>query len=246
MSTLGRLASAMLPGAVGDWLRRRHFTHVSPPPGQVDLGDLRRVTPLSRAFGFDRGQPVDRRYIESFLARHANDIRGRVLEIGDDSYTRHFGGDRVTRRDILHVTADNPNATIVADLAKGDQIPSATFDCVILTQTLHLIFDVSAAVATLKRIIAPGGTCLITVPGISQVDSGAWRDTWYWGFTVASLQRTLGAQFEASRISVTSYGNVLSASAFLYGLSAAELTDAELDANDASYPVIVAARATVA
>ena len=59
----------------------------------VRFGDLRRLSPFSRQFGFDRGQPIDRYYVESFLQEHASSIRGRVLEIGDDFYSRQFGGD---------------------------------------------------------------------------------------------------------------------------------------------------------
>jgi SAM-dependent methyltransferase len=212
--------------------------------GEVSLGDLRRTTPISRRFGFDRGQPIDRHYIDVFLARHAADIRGRVLEVGDAGYTRQFGGARVTKSDVLHVSDGNPNATIVDDLARGDRIPSAAFDCVILTQTLHLVYDVAAAVRTLRRVLAPGGVCLVTVPGISQIDSGEWRDTWYWSFTATSLGRALGAEF-GSNASIQSFGNVLAATSFLYGLSAGELTGPELAAHDASYPVTIAARAVV-
>jgi len=244
VSALGRLADLMLPRPMEEWLRRRRLGDAPVPPGAVRFGDLRRLTPMSRAFGFDRGQPVDRHYIEAFLARNASDIRGRVLEVGDATYTRHFGGQLVSRSDVLHVNDSNPHATIVADLAHGDAIPSAAFDCVILTQTLHLVYDVRAAVATLRRILAPRGVCLITVPGISQIDAGTWRDSWYWAFTPASLRRALAESFGTSA-SVQSFGNVLTASAFLYGLSASELTAEELGVADASYPVIVAARASV-
>jgi SAM-dependent methyltransferase len=144
---------------------------------------LWRVHPIHRDFGFHAGTPVDRHYIEAFLGRNAADIRGRVLEVGDATYTRRFGGQFVSRSDVLHVRDGNPHATIVADLAHGDAIPSGAFDCVILTQTLHLVYDVRAAAATLRRILAPHGACLITVPGISQIDTGTWRDSWYWAFT---------------------------------------------------------------
>jgi len=244
VSALGTLARLVLPGPVDEWLRRWRLGEAPVPPGRVRFGDLRRLTPMSRAFGSDRGQPVDRHYIETFLGRNASDIRGRVLEIGDATYTRRFGGQLVTRSDVLHVSDGNPHATIVADLAQGDAIPSAAFDCVILTQTLHLVYDVHAAVATLRRILAPHGACLITVPGISQIDSGTWRDSWYWAFTPASLRRALAESFGTS-VNVHSFGNVLAASAFLYGLSASELTSEELAEGDASYPVIVAARASV-
>src|SRR5919112_603630 len=95
-----------------------------PPVGKVDFGSLRRLNPISSLFGYDRGRPVDRYYIENFLAHHADDIKGRVLEIGDASYTREFGGKQVTVSDILHVDHSNPQATIVADMSSADHIPS--------------------------------------------------------------------------------------------------------------------------
>ena len=140
-----------------------------PAVGQVDFGDLRRLAPISRKFGVDRGLPIDRFYVERFLDAHADDIRGHVLEIGEDTYTRRFGGARVMASDVLHVSADNPAATIVADLADAPQIPDDRFDAIILTQTLQLIFDPPAAIRTLHRILKPGGTLLVTVPGITPV-----------------------------------------------------------------------------
>jgi len=57
------------------------------------FGTWASTEPLSRAFGYDRGTPVGRYYIETFLAHRSSDIRGRVLEIGEDAYSRRFGGD---------------------------------------------------------------------------------------------------------------------------------------------------------
>ena len=74
---------------------------VTRPP--VQFGSFRRVTPISRSWGSDRGRPVDRRYIENFLKRHAGDMRGRVLEFHGNSYTRLLGGSRVTESDVLNV-----------------------------------------------------------------------------------------------------------------------------------------------
>ena len=53
--------------------------------------------PISQKFGFDRGTPVDRYYIEVFLAAYSRDIRGRALEVGDASYCRKFGTGIVAR-----------------------------------------------------------------------------------------------------------------------------------------------------
>ena len=208
----------------------------------ISFGDLRRVTPLSREFGFDRGSPVDRRYIEGFLDRHAADIRGRVLEVKDAAYTRRFGGERVEVSDVLDVDSANRDATLIDDLTTGAQLPSDAFDCVVLTQTLHLIFDVHAAAHTLHRILKPGGVLLLTVPGITPIPRME-SSSWYWSFSAVAADRLFRGAFASGTVDVESHGNVLAATAFLYGLAERELRDAELDANDADYPVTITVRA---
>ena len=200
-----------------------------------------------QAFGLGRGKPVDRHYIEAFLRRHAADIRGRVLEVGEDAYTVEFGGARVNRSDILHADDSNPRATLIGDLADGGTLPSAAFDCFICTQTLTYIYDVQRAVRTIHRLLAPGGVLLATVPGISQM-SPYDRDRWgeYWRFTAQSLGRLLGEAFGSAHVEVEAYGNVLASTAFLQGLCAGDLSAGELDHRDQRYQMLVAGRAVKA
>jgi len=216
-------------------------------PPALDLGDLRRVTPIDPLFGGGRGKPVDRHYIERFLSENAADIRGRVLEVAEDNYTRRFGGGRVAQSDVIHADPGNPRATLVADLTDAAEIPSDTFDCFICTQTLTYIYDVQRAVATIHRILKPGGVLLATVPGISQI-SPYDRDRWgeYWRFTAQSLGRVLGDVFGAGNVEVEAYGNVLASTAFLQGLCAGDLSNAELDHRDQRYQMLVAGRAVKA
>ena len=155
------------------------------------MGSLRRLAPLSRHFGYDRGLPVDRYYIEQFLAGNAHVISGRVLEVGDSAYTRRFGGAGVDHVDVLNIDPGVPGTTIVADLAAGDDIPSAAFDCLVITQTLHLVYDLAAAIRTLHRILRPGGTVLATFPGISPLSTDRWAETWYWSLTPLSSHPAL-------------------------------------------------------
>jgi glycosyltransferase involved in cell wall biosynthesis/peptidoglycan/xylan/chitin deacetylase (PgdA/CDA1 family) len=213
------------------------------PPGQVDFGSFRRLTPISLDWGFDRGMPIDRYYIEKFLASHAEDIHGRVLEIGDDFYTRKFGGHHVAVSDILHVSEGEPRATIIGDLTCADHIPSDSFDCIILTQTLQLIYDVRAALRTLQRILKPGGVVLATFPGISQTYDSEWGDVWYWSFTGLSARRLFSEVFAAEHVAVEASGNVLSAISFLHGLAVHEITQGELDHHEKGYEVTIAVRA---
>lgn len=228
-----------LPSAVYEralaWFRRPRF---------VWWGNLRRLTPVSRVFGLDRGLPICWYYIQNFLSRCANDIHGRVLEIGDDSYTHRFGGDRITQSDVLHATEGNPKATIVADLTCADHIPSDIFDCVIFTQTLLFIYDVRLALKTLYRTLKPGGVLLATFPGISQIsryDMDRWGD--YWRFTTASTQKLFGEFWPSESLSIEAHGNVLVAIAYLLGLASDDLRVDELEFYDPDYQVLITVRA---
>jgi SAM-dependent methyltransferase len=207
---------------------------------RVDFGSLASVRPASTVFGLDRGTPVNRYYIEGFLAAHTALIRGRVLEVGGDDYCRRFGAAQVERCDVLHATAGNPAATIVADLANPDSLPAEQFDCFICTQTLDCIFDLQPAVNGAHRLLKPGGVLLATVSGIGQIsryDMERWGE--YWRFTTASA-RALCEPVFAGGVEVASFGNVLAAIALLQGIAVEELPEpALLDAGDADYPVII-------
>ena len=214
------------------------------PPGQLDWGDFGRTEPLSRSFGGDRGTPLDRHYINRFLSRHAGDIRGRVLEIGETIYIDQFGGDRVTEPVILDAPeSKNPDADIEADLAIGDGVPSDAFDCIILTQTLHMIYDVEGVLRTVHRALKPGGVCLATVPGISQIDAKDGPDKWFWFMTQTAARRLFEERFERADIEIEVQGNVLAATAFLQGVALEELDPAQLDVPDPLYPMITGIRA---
>ena len=216
-----------------DWRRSR-------PP---KLGDLRRVTPIDSNWGFERGTPIDRAYVERFIGAHAGDIHGRVLEIAAPDYTTAYGSG-VRQVDILMATAGNPEATIVGDLTNAPHIPDDTFDCAIVTQTMQFIYDVRSALTTLHRILVPGGVLLATVPGLTKISSvedelfGEW-----WHFTGRSVRRLAEEAFGGGTVDVATYGNVLAATGFLYGLAASDLDAEEIAVHDPLYEVVVGLRA---
>jgi len=216
------------------WNRRR----------PIEWENLRRLTPVSRVFGFDRGVSIDRRYIEAFMHKHEADIRGRVLEIRDPLYTQKFGANRVTHSDVLHVAAGNPAATIIGDLATGEGIPINTFDCMIVTQTFQLIYDVQSAVRNCYAALKPGGVLLATFPCLHQIsryDMDRWGD--YWRFTTRSAQKLCEEVFPAANIEVAGYGNVLVAIASIHGMALQDLDEGELDYHDPDYDIVIAVRA---
>lgn len=201
------------------------------------------TAPLSSEWGFDRGTPIDRYYIERFLESHAAHIRGRVLEVKNGDYTRRFGRG-VAHSGVLDISRDNPLATLVADLAQPEQFPEGAFDCFVLTQTMQFIYDAHAVVASAHRLLAPGGVLLVTVPSISRIAPRYGPTTEFWRFTAASCTRLFGDVFGAANVEVRTHGNVLAASAFLYGATVEEIPRAKLDVNDPFFPLIVSVRAT--
>lgn len=209
------------------------------PVGQVNWGDLRRTAPISADWGFDRGKPVDRVYIEAFMTRHASDVCGRVCEMANRDYTLYFGGGRVTRSDVLDIDAKNPLATVIADLTAPGGLPENVFDCFILTQTISYIYDCGAALANAYGSLAAGGVLLVTVPSIIKYHR---EPEDHWRFTPESLARLVAERCPGARAEVQGYGNLVVATAFLQGIAAQELGPEELEFNDPAYPIVVSAR----
>lgn len=213
----------------------------------INFGDLRRLQPITRSFGYERGQPIDRYYIEKFLSKHEGDIAGRVVEIGDDRYTQQFGGAKVTYSDVLDHDHPDSSPTITADLASAPHVPSDAFDCIIVAQTLQFIYNVQAAVNTLHRILKPGGVLLASLPSLSPIcryDMDRWGD--YWRFTSAASKRLFGDMFGNKNVQVEAHGNVLVSTAFLYGMASQDLTAEELDFYDRDYESLICVRAVKA
>ncbi|HUX84011.1 MAG TPA: methyltransferase domain-containing protein [Chitinophagaceae bacterium] len=217
----------------------RYFKRKSSRPNWLDL---RKVHPVSRTFGLDRGTPIDRYYIENFLKKESGHIQGTVLEIAESTYSRKFG-QGVNRFEVLH-TRSGKGVTLVGDLTRPDTLPAALADCFICTQTFNFIYDLEPAVRGAWRLLKPGGVLLATMAGISQIsryDMDRWGD--FWRFTTKSAQKLFSAQFGEDRVVVQSHGNVLSAIAFLEGIAVEEMTLDELDHQDEDYQLLLTVKA---
>jgi SAM-dependent methyltransferase len=206
----------------------------------VIFNDLTVNRPVSRLFGVDRGTPIDRRYIDKFLLKNSRHIGGRVLEVGDSSYSKKFAGGEVSSFEVLHAVPGNKAATIVGDLTDPATLPENYVDCFICTQTFNFIFDVQKAIAGAHHLLKPGGILLATVAGISQIsryDMERWGD--YWRFTTASVKKLFEPVFQGG-VEVETFGNVLAATAFLQGIAVEDLPDgALLDENDPDYQLLI-------
>jgi SAM-dependent methyltransferase len=226
--------------AYSRWYRRL------PVPRSVAAVPRLPEEPLSRRFGLDRGRPVDRVFIERFLEEHAGDVRGRVLEVYEATYTSRFGGSRVTRSDVVDASGSNPRATLVGDLREPGWLPKRAFDCIVLTQTLHSAPDPAAVVRALALALAPGGVLLATFAGVSQRSRMGEEPgfTELWRFTSDGVRSLFaGSGLDAD---IHAHGNLLACASFLYGMAEHE-TDPRAFANDdPDYELVVCARATLA
>lgn len=201
-----------------------------------------RTQPLSEHWGYDRGNPIDRWYIERWLSDQARDIRGSVLEAMDSRYTNRFGTG-VTESHVLDVDPANRDATLIADLQHSDAFPREAFDCIVFTQTLQYVYDLPAAVASIHQALRPGGVCLATVPLVSRLDPAVPPGTEFWRMTGAACARVFGERFGLANVQVSEYGNVRAGSAFLLGLAAEELSPKELETSDKYFPLLTTVRA---
>jgi SAM-dependent methyltransferase len=206
------------------------------------LGSLRRTTPLSRDWGFDRGTPVDRYYIGQFLQAHRQDIHGRVLEVGARTYTDRYGC-AVESCDVLDNDRSNPQATLHLDLEAAQALPSSAYDCLVLTQVLQFVFHLRPCVQELHRSLRPGGVLLATLPCVSRLDLSYGAEKDYWRFTAAACKLLFGEVFGADQVLAIPYGNSLVSIAFLAGMAAEELSPRELAVQDEVFQFLIAVRA---
>ncbi len=199
------------------------------------------LMPISNKFGYDRGTPIDRFYIEQFMEANKDKVHGACLEVHDDAYIKRYGANRVTKGDVVDIDTSNKLANIYTDLSKADVIADNTYDTLIITQTLGLIPEHEKAVGHLFRMLKPGGTLLLTVSAMGPYITNGHS---FWRYTVRSIPYLLEKYFPKENIKVEAFGNVLTGQGFWVGMAAEEFTKEQLDSKDERYPVIISAVAT--
>ncbi len=205
------------------------------------FGTLHRTKPLSTEWGYDRGLPIDRHYIDGFLTRYQRDLSGPTLEIGDRRYIRRFAAPESTHS-VLDIVADG-GADIVADLCDLGRLPTAKFQAFICVQTLQYVSSVPKALEGAKQLLKPGGVLLATVPAIAGIDRGA-RTLDRWRFSALQTMTWLREVFGPdANLRVEPMGNPLTACASLMGLARQDLSVEDMNVQNSDYPVILGIRA---
>ena len=200
-------------------------------------GNLRRVRPFSDQFGFERGTPIDRFYLQRFLDRHRHLITGRVLEVQSSGYTHRYGSALTASDSVDIVTTFNATPTYLVDLALSDNvIPSASYDCFLLPNTLNMLRDVEACMRQALRVVKPGGVILATAAGLVPL-TGDVAD--YWHLSADGWRELAARAWPGCEVQIEQHGNSLTAVAAMLGLAVEELTSAEFEYDDPRFPVQV-------
>lgn len=204
---------------------------LSPAPGTIDWGDLKKTVPICQAFGLTRGTPVDRYYLSKFIAETGHQVVGKILEIGGtpkDKDFYEFNPD--TSYQVLNMEA-GLGVDIVGDVHDSSLIDADTFDSIIIFNVLEHCYAPSIAVENIYKWLKSGGKCFAMVPSSIRTHATPkdyWRplpDGFTWIFRDFSQQK------------LYVYGNPTTVIASYHGIAVEELTSEELDAFHPDYPV---------
>jgi hypothetical protein len=214
------------------WLSRLFF--------RTNIDSRSRLHPFTSDFGYKRGTPIDRYYIEYAINEYSQHIQGCVLEVGDDTYTEAFSDTPPEKSYILNYTPITGNNVIVGDLTDYDSMPALNFDTFICTQTLNFIYDFPSAIETSYKLLNKGGVFLGTVASVCNIsiyDDARWGD--YWRFTLSGIKEAFArSKFEV--LDLSCHGNLLAAKALLDGFTVEDFNDINLlEYVDPAYPVII-------
>jgi hypothetical protein len=198
-----------------------------------------QLKPHSVIFGLDRGQAIDRYYIENFLDNNSKHIKGKVLEFGDDRYSLRF---ECKKPDIISIDKKSKNMIsrtsnlIMQDITKKKLAPNK-YNTVIATQVLQFIFEIENFKKNIHKTLKTNGYLILTCSGISPLsdyDIKKWGE--FWRFTEISLKKIFKKHFKI--IKFETHGNLYVAEKFLRGYAVEEISKKKLNFKDKSFPVV--------
>ncbi|HAN75554.1 MAG TPA: methyltransferase [Planktothrix sp. UBA8407] len=204
----------------------------------IDWGDLKRTNPICQAFGFLRGQPIDRYYLDKFIEKIRPEIVGNILEIGAIETAKESY--QLTEESSYHVLNMDrwSGVDIVGDAHDINVIQPESFDTIILFNVLEHCYAPWIVIENIHRWLKPGGKCFASVPSALKIHDAPqdyWRplpDAFAWMLRNFSQQK------------ISTYGNLITVVAAYHGIVTEELTTEELDAYHPDYPVITCISAT--
>lgn len=197
------------------------------------------VVPVHEDWGYRRGTPIGRVYIDDFLDMERNYIVGDVMEVSETTYSEKFSNPKNVKS-ITAIHVDDVYGCRKANLETFEGLREKEFDTMIITQTLAYIYNLNAVAKNIHKALKNGGYAFITVSDIGHMgrveleNYGA-----YWGFHKDGCKKLFSNVFGEENVNVYTYGNAKTAICQLYGLCAEDLDDETLRFHDPIYPMII-------
>ena len=214
---------------VFDFLEREGF--VAPPVGELNWGDLRRMVPVCSRFGFSRGSPIDRYYLDQFIEKIRPLVHGDVVEIGGkDENGRLYQFEHAVRYRGFDMFED-PDISLVGDAHDPNALAEAQLDTIIAFNVLEHCPKPWIVIDNMRRWLKPDGLALVMVPSCQRLHR---MPEDYWRPLPAALIHLFTTWADCE---LHVYGNPSTAIAAMLGIAVEELSVGELDAYHPDYPV---------
>ena len=206
--------------------------------------DLKDNFFISNDFGFSRGNPIDRYYIENFLKKNQNDFVGESLEFGTDFYLKKFNRGITSFNIFTSLKDKSKNKNLIkGDLSIVKNQPEEKYDLIVCTNVLNFIYDINLAIKGLHKMLKKNGVCLVTIASfsthVSRYDMDRWGD--YWRLSEKSAYKA----FKKNNFIIDeckSFGNVKLAIAQMNGLCVDDIDSDILKINDNDYQMLITLR----
>lgn len=204
-----------------------------------DINNVKKLPkiPIHDDWGYRRGTPIGRVYIDKFLKKYRENVVGDIMEVGECTYSRRFA---TNGKSYTAIHVEDVEGCRKANLETGEGLKSEEFDTMIITQTLAYIYDIQSVVRNIYNCLRKNGHCLVTVTDIGHMGNTE-REKWgaFWGFHKDGCYRVFSEVFGKDNVNVEVYGNLKAVVAQLYGLAAEDVESEIIDEFDAKYPMII-------
>lgn len=197
----------------------------------IDWGSLRRLMPVCGNFGFTRGWPVDRYYLDQYIAKISNLVTGNVLEVGvyvSDPMKKKFPHSKSFHAvDVIKTD----KVDYAGDIHERSLFSEGSFDTILCFNVLEHCKMPWVVVENMHHWVKKGGQVFCMVP-VTQRRHEDPKDCW------RILPQSLEWMFKSfSKAEIHCRGNPLTAVSALLGIPSDELSKKELDFDHPDYPV---------
>ncbi len=123
--------------------------------------------------------------LEAQIKRHADTVRGRVLDVGSGSKPRYRGFFKGSSEYVKLDIEGVPDVDVTGT-AESIPLPNESFDAIVSTQVIGDVYDLRKAFTEFFRVLKPDGVILLTEGFMDPLHDEPYD---YWRITPHSLRR---------------------------------------------------------